>query len=136
MAEYSKPLARLTAGYAWSRVDREDLMQEIYMDLWQSLPYFRGECSERTWVYRIAHNVAVSFSVRRQRRREHEFQDGADARPTPEGEYEQAERHALLVRSVRWMSRTSRSCFPTWKVCGLLRLPRSSACRREQWPLV
>ena len=38
---------------------------------------------------------------RRQRRREDELQDGADARPTPEGEYEQAERHALLARAVR-----------------------------------
>jgi DNA-directed RNA polymerase specialized sigma24 family protein len=43
------------------------------MHLWQPLPYFGGECSKRTWVYGIAHSVAVSFSVRRQRRREDAF---------------------------------------------------------------
>ena len=49
----------------------------------------------------VAHNVAVSFSVRRQRRREDEFPGCGRRRPTPEGEYEQAERHALLARVVR-----------------------------------
>jgi RNA polymerase sigma-70 factor (ECF subfamily) len=48
--------------------DREDLFQEIAVALWQALPRFRGDCTERTYVYRVAHNTALSFATSRQRR--------------------------------------------------------------------
>lgn len=38
------------------------------MALWTALPRFRGESSERTWVYRVAHNTALTFTARRRRR--------------------------------------------------------------------
>ena len=38
------------------------------MALWTALPRFRGDASERTWVYRVAHNTAISFVASRQRR--------------------------------------------------------------------
>lgn len=39
------------------------------MALWTALPHFRGEASERTWLYRIAQNVAFSEWARRRRKR-------------------------------------------------------------------
>ncbi|RYG68068.1 hypothetical protein EON77_15875, partial [bacterium] len=47
-------LARLAASYATSPADRDDLLQEIAMGLWLALPTFRAECSERTFLFRIA----------------------------------------------------------------------------------
>ncbi len=38
------------------------------MALWTALPRFRGESSERTWVYRVAHNTALTFAASRRRR--------------------------------------------------------------------
>ena len=38
------------------------------MALWTALPGFRGDSSERTWVYRVAHNTAISFAASRRRR--------------------------------------------------------------------
>lgn len=38
------------------------------MALWTSLPRFRGDSSERTFVYRVAHNTAISFVASRKRR--------------------------------------------------------------------
>jgi len=35
--------------------------------LWRSFAAFDGRCSVRTWVYRVAHNVATSQVVRRRR---------------------------------------------------------------------
>jgi RNA polymerase sigma-70 factor (ECF subfamily) len=35
-------------------------LQEIHIALWMSLSKFDHRCSLRTWVYRIAHNVATS----------------------------------------------------------------------------
>ncbi|MEY2935027.1 MAG: hypothetical protein RL033_5776, partial [Pseudomonadota bacterium] len=48
---------------------RRDLYQEIALSLWQALPGFRGEASERTWALRIAHNIAASHVGRAVRRR-------------------------------------------------------------------
>ena len=44
------------------------------MALWKALPQFRGASSERTYVYRVAHNTALRFVTSRQRRaaREHD----------------------------------------------------------------
>jgi RNA polymerase sigma-70 factor (ECF subfamily) len=44
--------------------DRQDMFQEIALQLWRSYPTFRGEALESTWIYRVALNVAIS-SLRR-----------------------------------------------------------------------
>lgn len=61
---YQAALRRLVGAYASNPADREDLLQEIAVGIWQSLPGFRGDSSERTWIYRIAHNIAIRSSLR------------------------------------------------------------------------
>ena len=39
-----------------------DLFHEVAAGIWKSLPGFRGDSSERTWIYRIAHNIAIRRS--------------------------------------------------------------------------
>lgn len=56
-------LRRLVAAYVISSADREDLLQDIAAGIWKSLPGFRGESSERTWIYRIAHNIAIRYAA-------------------------------------------------------------------------
>lgn len=46
--------------------DRQDLFQEIVIQLWKSYPKFRGESKFSTWLYRIALNTAIS-DLRRQK---------------------------------------------------------------------
>jgi RNA polymerase sigma factor (sigma-70 family) len=58
-------LSRLAASYTSSAADRDDLLQEIALALWRALPHFRGECSERTFAFRIAHNRAVTWLTQR-----------------------------------------------------------------------
>jgi len=40
--------------------DREDLFQEIVVQLWKAYPKFRGDAKFSTWLYRIALNTAIS----------------------------------------------------------------------------
>ena len=54
------PLTRLAGSYASNRSDRDDLLQEIAIALWRALPSFRGECAERTFLFRIAHNRCIT----------------------------------------------------------------------------
>jgi RNA polymerase sigma-70 factor (ECF subfamily) len=58
-------LGRLAASYARDRAERDDLFQEIVMAIWKALPRFRGECSERTFIFRIAHNRGIAHIVKR-----------------------------------------------------------------------
>src|SRR4051812_36639689 len=67
-AEYSAPMARLARAHEADPSLREDLLQDIHTELWRSLPRFAGKCSLRTWVYRVAHNVAATHVLRRRRR--------------------------------------------------------------------
>ena len=63
-AEYAAALERLARGYERDSDKRRDLLQEIHIALWRSLARFDGRCSVRTWVYRVAHNVATSHVIR------------------------------------------------------------------------
>ena len=71
---YGPAVRRLCTVYAWDWTDEQDLFQEIALALWTALPSFRGDSSVRTWIYRIAHNVATTTSIRLGRSRTHEVQ--------------------------------------------------------------
>jgi RNA polymerase sigma factor (sigma-70 family) len=89
MRDYGPALSRLAFGYEKVAGVREELTQEIAFAIWQALPHFRGDCSERTFVYRIAHNRGLTHACRR--KPEHETLDDlpeplepVDPRPRPE----------------------------------------------------
>lgn len=60
---------RIAGAYSRTRADREDLYQEVLLQAWRALPSFRGDAAERTWLTRIAINVALGTVRRDERRR-------------------------------------------------------------------
>jgi RNA polymerase sigma-70 factor (ECF subfamily) len=64
-AAFGAALGRLTRAYERDADQRRDLLQDIHVALWRSLDRFDGRCSLRTWVYRVAHNTAISKTLRR-----------------------------------------------------------------------
>jgi RNA polymerase sigma-70 factor (ECF subfamily) len=46
--------------YAFTQSDREDLFQEIVLQLWKAFPKYRGESKISTWIYRVAINTAIT----------------------------------------------------------------------------
>ena len=68
-ATYGAAVERLARGYEADAETRRDLLQDIHIALWRSLEGFNGRCSLRTWVYRVAHNVATSHVTRQRRTR-------------------------------------------------------------------
>jgi RNA polymerase sigma-70 factor (ECF subfamily) len=67
-SRWQPSLRRLCAGYERDEARREDLFQEILLALWQGLPGFREESRLRTWMFRVAHNVALRHVGRAIRR--------------------------------------------------------------------
>jgi len=67
LEELGPALRRLAASYEPVASRRDDLFQEIALALWQGLRRFRGDCSLRTFAFRIAHNRAVTYAWHRRR---------------------------------------------------------------------
>ena len=63
---YGPSLDRLARAYEFDEA-RRDLLQEIHLHLWRSCALFDQRCSLRTWVYRVAHNVATGHVIRQSR---------------------------------------------------------------------
>jgi len=55
---------RIVRAYAFTAHDRDDLLQMVALELWNSIPRFRGESKVTTWIYRVALRSALSWSQR------------------------------------------------------------------------
>ena len=102
---HGRALDRLCAAYLPDAFDRQDLFQEIAIAIWTALPRFRAEASERTWLYRIAHNVALTFVAKRRRQLSQE-QPLDDAMCSPAGPGNS--RRFALLESVRQLGPVDR----------------------------
>ncbi|HUA81192.1 MAG TPA: sigma-70 family RNA polymerase sigma factor [Dyella sp.] len=74
LREHQRIVLKVVSMYARHPEDRNDLAQEICVQLWRSFPSF-DETRARfsTWMYRVALNVAIS-QVRRTPRQEDRFE--------------------------------------------------------------
>jgi RNA polymerase sigma factor (sigma-70 family) len=93
---YEPALRRLAASYEANPAQREDLVQEMLLALLRALPRFRGESSERTFVYRVAQNRALTHLLRRPEVSQELSAAEIDPRPGPEELLTQAQRRAAL----------------------------------------
>lgn len=59
-ADYGAALQRLAYAAEANPEARRDLLQDMHVALWRSFAAFDGRCSLRTWVYRVANNVAAT----------------------------------------------------------------------------
>lgn len=57
--QHSNIINKVCYFYASEQVPFDDLRQEIYVNLWQSLPQFKGNSRLSTWIYRVAVNSAL-----------------------------------------------------------------------------
>jgi RNA polymerase sigma factor (sigma-70 family) len=104
LREHDGAIRRLSVSYERDPSRRQDLVQDIWLAVWQALPRFRNDCSERTFVFRIAHNRAVSHIQHWQRRRTDPLDDAAPVAalgPDPEHALSSRQRHERLQAAVQ-----------------------------------
>lgn len=100
--QHGGALSRFAWGYADNPGDHADLLQEIFIALWQALPRFRGDSSVWTFTFRVAHNRAVSFAARTRRRRSVPLPaDVQDTKPGPDEVAEARRRRLRLMAAIR-----------------------------------
>jgi RNA polymerase sigma factor (sigma-70 family) len=104
-------LHHVTSGFA-EGADRHDLMQELLLALWRAVPAFRESSQPSTFIYRVAHNAALTWkrSQRSYRERVDRFQALAGREPSVDPEAAQ-ERQTLeqLYAHIRQLQPLDRS---------------------------
>lgn len=54
----------------YESASREDLVQEIILELYKSLPNFKKHCTFKTWIYNVARNTCINY-LRKNKRHQH-----------------------------------------------------------------
>ena len=96
----------IVGRYVQDREEAEDLMQVVFMNVFQGLRQFRGDSAFTTWLTRIAFNVGRSH-LRSRLSRKNGMETAARDMPepvpltTPEDSIIQKERHQLLAQGLR-----------------------------------
>ena len=95
-------LLRLARSYTNNSCDRDDLFQDFALAIWQALPRFRNESSERTFVFRIALNRAITFLAQhRQATPGNDEIEVPDLRRNPEKEFARHQEESRLTEAIR-----------------------------------
>ena len=105
IGEYQPLLWRVARLYCAGAADRQDLYQDIVLQLWRAWPQYRpGAAKVSTWLYRVALNVAISDLRRRTRQPAAAALDpeAPYAAPPPEGP--DADDLAQLYRAIERLS--------------------------------
>lgn len=59
--EHQAIVHHISAMYANSVEERDDLSQDIILQLWRSFQSFQNQSKFSTWLYRVALNTAISY---------------------------------------------------------------------------
>ena len=110
-AAYGPALERLARAYEADADYRRDLLQEIHLALWRSFAGWDTRCGLRTWVYRVAHNAAISHVIRQRRVNSHtlvsleELEQVPDPSAPDAGKQEALSRLLPLVQQLKPLDR-------------------------------
>ncbi len=89
--------------------DRNDLLQEIALQLWSVFDTYRGESKLSSWMYRVALNTAIVFFKKQKRRPDNvQLPDGFD-RPAEPSTGEKEEQLAVFYRAVQQLDKVEKA---------------------------
>ena len=83
-------LYKVAKAYCPLEEEREDLIQEMMIQIWQAFPRYNAQYKSSTWIYRIALNVAISYY--RKKTTQQRRQQVLDAQPLPTAETDYSEK--------------------------------------------
>jgi len=112
VTEYSGILHHVVRGFA-DGADQSDLMQELMLAVWKAVPAFRHGAKLSTFIYRVAHNAALTW--KRTQKNYQKRVDGFEASPLreletlPEMSSRERETLELLYAQIRLLAPVDRS---------------------------
>ncbi len=110
MADHIAILYRTVNGFT-DGDDRKDLLQEVMLAVWKAMPSFRQQSKPSTFIYRVAHNAALTWKRSRQnysrKLEQYETQLPAVMHAPPQGS--DSELLELLYAEIRKLAPADRS---------------------------
>jgi RNA polymerase sigma-70 factor, ECF subfamily len=95
--------------YAYSDADRQDLFQEIVIQLWKAFPKFKGESKFSTWLYRVAINTSIT-GLRKQKDFIDSYEPAMLPQPIDENaSFEQEEQLKLLYKAIEQLNQVEKA---------------------------
>lgn len=107
---YEKRVFALTSRMCRNPADAEEAAQEAFLAVWQGLPFFRGEASFSTWLYRLASNACVDILRREGRHQAASLDDEdlnldvSDTAPSPQEAAERSELREQVEAGLQTLS--------------------------------
>ncbi len=113
------------------RENAEDVAQEVFAEIFQSIKHFKADAKLSTWVYRIAVTKSLEFIRNKNRKKRAGFllplfgmedtleADKAGAFYHPGVAMENKQRSAVLFKAIARLPETQQACFVLNKVEGL-----------------
>ena len=98
--------------YCNNTADREDLQQEIILQLWKSFPSFQENAAFSTWMYRVALNTAIN-----QTRRPgllFDTSSSPDIPYDPSNFYDLSEEIQILYRAISQLRKIEKAIILLW----------------------
>lgn len=124
ITEYQDNVVNTCARFVYNRQDAEDVAQNVFIEVFQSVGRFRGQSRLSTWIYRIAVTKSLDF-VRKMNRKKRLgkvkrlfglAEDGAqilidppDSAPCPLENVEAQERAVLLDQAIKALPENQRT---------------------------
>jgi len=62
-------IIKIARAYSKTLHDKEDLINDITLELWKSFGRFKGNSKISTWIYRIALNTSMNYKRKREKDR-------------------------------------------------------------------
>jgi RNA polymerase sigma-70 factor, ECF subfamily len=62
-------IIKIARAYSKTLHDKEDLINDITLELWKSYGRFKGDSKISTWIYRIALNTSMNYKRKREKDR-------------------------------------------------------------------
>ena len=122
-----------------SEAEAEDVAQEVFVKVHNSLKSFRGDAKVSSWIYRITFNQALNAKARARRLRPHFDESALDqsesAEPGPHQRLEAAERDRALAACIQGLPEVYQSALHLYywlgasvgEVAALLDVPENTA---------
>ena len=60
-------IIKIARAFAKTSHDREDLINDIALELWKSFERFKGDSKISTWIYRVAINVSMNYKRKKKK---------------------------------------------------------------------
>ncbi|MFZ3577061.1 RNA polymerase sigma factor SigX [Virgibacillus sp. DJP39] len=105
----------------------EDLVQEVYIKVLKSYKNFRGESSEKTWLFSIARHITIDYfrAQKRKRNKVYEFIDWTEKDSSLPDELPLPEEIAIQNEEIQHIYRSMDKCTPDQKSVLILRYIQS-----------